>query len=477
MPARWHARLAHVGIDTITSSAKHEVATSLDIKPSAGTDSPCVSNVGGKLARHTFPERGFDAEDALAVVHIEQCGPFWVAANDSSLGVPREGVHCLRGRQGDRPRLNLPLHTTAERHGGVGDADGGGLGADDAAAHGRPAPLVAPRPASARLGPTLLPGMTPYQLLTGKNPNLSLAHLWGCMVPEQQRGGKLKPKARWGLHLGISEESKGWELFDLTDNGVVTTLNVVFYEMMSLEVVELADEDVEAVRPPSPSPAPLAPPLVADLHGLTPMLASGDEGRSGASLVAPAKSITGGRRDVEPINVGKNSTPTGEQKAEEVQPTCETSAKKPSRGEQRTMKPTKEPSTTGQSAGDPTTGENSAGTPTAVQRAGEGNGADVNAREQSDGTESTDSNMVEVNAEGPGPRRSGRLRRPPEFLTYHACLPPAAFTTLHDNVEDEPLYDDAEDDVDLQKLDPEMHADPEHRWDIATMTVKEALVS
>ncbi|CAI5484338.1 unnamed protein product [Closterium sp. Yama58-4] len=42
------------------------------------------------------------------------------------------------------------------------------------------------------------PGTTPYQLLTGTKPDLSLARVWGCMaqflVPEQQRGGKLKPK-------------------------------------------------------------------------------------------------------------------------------------------------------------------------------------------------------------------------------------------------------------------------------------------
>ncbi|CAI7738796.1 unnamed protein product [Closterium sp. NIES-54] len=61
------------------------VATSLDIQPSAGTDAPCVSCVGGKLARHTFPDKGSNTDDALAVVHIDLCGPFWVAAKDGSL--------------------------------------------------------------------------------------------------------------------------------------------------------------------------------------------------------------------------------------------------------------------------------------------------------------------------------------------------------------------------------------------------------
>ncbi|CAI7851597.1 unnamed protein product [Closterium sp. NIES-54] len=87
---------------------------------------------------------------------------------------------------------------------------------------------------------TTPPGTTPYQLLTGKNPDLTLAQVWGCMVqfmvPEQQRGGKLAPKARWGLHLGVSSESKSWEVLDLTDNKVVTSVKVIFYETTSLEM-------------------------------------------------------------------------------------------------------------------------------------------------------------------------------------------------------------------------------------------------
>ncbi|CAI6005156.1 unnamed protein product [Closterium sp. NIES-65] len=84
-PDRMHARLAHVNVDTIKSSAKHNVATGLDITLSTGADPPCVSCVGGKLARHTFPAKGSDAAEALAVVHIDLCGPFWVAAKDGSL--------------------------------------------------------------------------------------------------------------------------------------------------------------------------------------------------------------------------------------------------------------------------------------------------------------------------------------------------------------------------------------------------------
>ncbi|CAI7805727.1 unnamed protein product [Closterium sp. NIES-54] len=308
---------------------------------------------------------------------------------------------------------------------------------------------------------TLPPGTTPHQLLTGKKPDLTLAHMWGCMaqflILEQQRGGKLKPKDRRGLHLGVSEESKGWELLDLTDNRVVTTSDVVFYETMSLEP---AAEDAENVLPSLSSPAPCAPPLVAGLQKLTLASASGDEGSSGTSPVALAKSIAGVRCDVEQV----------EQRVERKQPTLLKSVKKvaaeePPTGKQPTGMPTKELSFTKHSAREPMTGEKSAGTPNLVHQDDKGSKAGDHGGEHSGAEQFTDSDVGESKAEEPRPRRSGRLRRPPKFLTYHACLPPAAFTTLHDDEEDEPLYDDAEDDVDLPKLNLDMHADPEHRND------------
>ncbi|CAI7796892.1 unnamed protein product [Closterium sp. NIES-53] len=197
------------------------------------------------------------------------------------------------------------------------------------------------------------------------------------LVPEQWLGGKLKPKAKWGLHLGVSEESKGWELLEIANNRVVTTSDVVFYENMSLEVWksehepasgrtptisptdtltatlpllakvgEPAAEDVKDVPSPFPSPAPRAPPLVADLRGLTPVSASDDEGRSGASCVAPAKGIVGSQRDVQQVNVRVKSTPPGEEQAEEVHLTVVKSAKgagtrQQLTGEQAAAKPTK----------------------------------------------------------------------------------------------------------------------------------------
>ncbi|CAI7868205.1 unnamed protein product, partial [Closterium sp. NIES-53] len=468
---RLHARLAYVGMNTIRSSANHEVATGLDLKSASGADLPCVSCVGGKLARHTFPDQGSDADDVLVVVHFDLCGT----------------IHRLHERQGDCPRPDLPLRPGAKRHGGARDEDGGGVDVNDAAAHGCAAILVAPRSAAGHLRPQL-----PRSIDAAPKEDAIPAANW-----EEAR----LPKARWGLHLGVSEESKGWELFDIADNQVVTTSDVVFYENMSLEVWksehgpasgrtptiaptdtstaslpllaevgERATEDVEDVPSPFPSPALRAPPIVADWRGLNLVSASGDEGRSGTSPLAPVKSDAGGRRDEQQVKVGVKSMLIGEEQAEEVQPTLEKPAKKAPvgqqpTGEQAAVKPTTKPSATRHSEEGPTTGEKSARKPAEVQQNDEGNEAEDDG---GDAKETTDSDVVEVQR---GPRQSGRIRRPPDFYV------PAAFATAYDEVDDNLQYDDAEEDEDFPELDLDMHANLEHCWDILTMIVKEALAS
>ncbi|CAI7925600.1 unnamed protein product [Closterium sp. NIES-53] len=545
-PDRLHARLAHVSIDTIKRSAKHGVATGLDITPSTGADLPCVSCVGGKLARHTFPDKGSDAEEALAVVDIDLCGPFRVAAKDGSLyflllkdrhtrfvwvmpiakksDVLREFQRWLV--MVERQTKNSVLMLCSDRGGEflgkefTNFVDGKGI------VHDLTCPYTPQRNGMANremrttvesvrtmllhMGvrhhwwhlalrqavwvrnclerSTSPPGTTPYQLLTGKKPDLTLARVWGCMVqfmvPEQQRGGKLAPKARWGLHLGVSLESKGWEVLDLTDNKVFTSVEVIFYETLSLEVWkakfgsaskrmqahlsmdtstatvpllaevdERADEDVVEVLP---SPV-LAPPFpVTDRPASTPVSATVDEGSLEASPVAPASGIAGGRHDTKLVDQdGKPSTT----------------------GEQRTGEPVEQDASTGVHS----TGELSklAGGEQLVEGS-KHLGHDVAINEEGElsaGEESTESNVVEVPIMKPELRCTGRARRPPERLSFHFCLSPAALIAVYDEVDDDLLYDDAEKDEEMPELDPDMHADPEHRWDIATMTVKEALAS
>ncbi|CAI7814330.1 unnamed protein product [Closterium sp. NIES-53] len=127
--------------------------------------------------------------------------------------------------------------------------------------------------------------------------------------------------------------------------------------------------------------------------------------------------------------------------------------------------PTGELSMKEMSASGPTRGEQPVEGPTLAKQLV--NDEDVDDEgELSGGEDSTNNNVVEVPVEKPELRRSVRSRKSPEQLKFHACLSPAAVTTL---------LNDTEADDDLPKFNPDVHADPDHRWDIATMSVKEAL--
>ncbi|CAI7803772.1 unnamed protein product [Closterium sp. NIES-53] len=411
-------------------------STRLSSTKSTGENPPYVSCVKGKLARHTFPDKGSDAEEALAVMHI-----------DFGL-MPRMAAWEFLGKEF------------------TDFVDGKGI------VHDLTCPYT---PQQNGMAEREMRMASMYQLLTGKNPDLTLAQVWGCMVQfmvlEQQHGGKLASKARWGLHLGVSPESKGWEVLDLTNNKVVTSVEVIFYETLSLEVCKAkygpasgrtqahpptdtstatvpllaevdkpADEDIVEVLPPSPVLAPPSP--VADRPALTSLSATGDEGSLEASPMAPASGIAGGRQGAKLVDQDGKPSTTGEQQiGEPVEQEAATGVQ--STGEQQTGRTTGELS---KSAGGEQLVEGSKQLVDDLAVDEEG--------ELSAGEYSTDSDMVEVPITKPELRRTGRARQPPERLSFHACLPLAAFTTVYDKVGNDLLYDDAEEDEDLSELDP-----------------------
>ncbi|CAI7890089.1 unnamed protein product [Closterium sp. NIES-54] len=367
-PGRLHARLVHVSVDTIKSSAKHEVATGLDITPPTGADPPCVWCVGGKLARHTFPNKCSDAKEALVVVHIDLCGPFRVAAKDGSLYFLLLKDHHTQfvwvmpvAKKSDVLREFQKWLVLVERHAKKSvlmlrsDRGGEFLGqafTDFVDGKGIVQDLTCPYTPQ-QIGMAEREMRTAVESVRTMLLHMGAQHNWwhlalrqAFMVPEQQRGGKLAPKARWGLHLGVLPESKGWEVLDLTDNKVVTSVEVIFYETLSLDVWkakfgpasgqtqahsptdtstvmvpllakvdEPADEDVVEVLPPPPGLAPPFP--VADRPALTSVSTTGNEGSLAALPVEPASGIAGGRQGAKLIDQDGKPLTTGEQQTGE----------------------------------------------------------------------------------------------------------------------------------------------------------------
>ncbi|CAI7874675.1 unnamed protein product [Closterium sp. NIES-53] len=267
----WHARLAHAGMDTIKRTTAHGATSRLEITSSSGADLVCVSCVGGKLVRHTFPDQGSEPENALDAVHINICGPFRVAAKDGSryflLLKDRKTrfmwTYNLTQKSDALEKFETWL-AMVERQSELtvkmirSDLGGEFLGGDFTAfldKHGIVHDLTCPytlqlngmaeremRTLVAAVRTMLLhmnvphhwwhlalcqvvwvrngieraslpSGATLYTLMYKTRSDLTMARVWGCMVqymgPQHQCVGKLAPKASWGLHLGVSPAIRG----------------------------------------------------------------------------------------------------------------------------------------------------------------------------------------------------------------------------------------------------------------------------
>ncbi|GJP38931.1 hypothetical protein CLOM_g23340 [Closterium sp. NIES-68] len=75
----------------------------------------------------------------------------------------------------------------------------------------------------------------PYFKWYGSAPAVSMLRAFGCMVvfhvPKEKRG-KLEASGRWGVHLGIAKDHKGWLLWDLTTQKLTVSRDVKFLESL-----------------------------------------------------------------------------------------------------------------------------------------------------------------------------------------------------------------------------------------------------
>ncbi|CAI7855694.1 unnamed protein product [Closterium sp. NIES-54] len=75
--------------------------------------------------------------------------------------------------------------------------------------------------------------ITPHEAFYKRKPNLEFIRVWGCMPQYREAAGpdhKLLPRTKWGIHLGICPESKGWVIRDVETRKFTATRDVTFYE-------------------------------------------------------------------------------------------------------------------------------------------------------------------------------------------------------------------------------------------------------
>ena len=79
-------------------------------------------------------------------------------------------------------------------------------------------------------------GETPYSRWIGKAPNLSHIRVFGCKcwhVIPKVHSGKLDPRAKPGIMIGYSTQSKGYKIWDIESKSIIVSRDVRFDEFSS----------------------------------------------------------------------------------------------------------------------------------------------------------------------------------------------------------------------------------------------------
>ncbi|CAI7801068.1 unnamed protein product [Closterium sp. NIES-54] len=80
--------------------------------------------------------------------------------------------------------------------------------------------------------------LSPHMKWTGSRGDTSMLRVCGCVVqyrPNSATIGKFTQRARWGVHLELSHEYKGWLVLDIDTNKIVPARDILFYKQLTLQ--------------------------------------------------------------------------------------------------------------------------------------------------------------------------------------------------------------------------------------------------
>nr|GFC51898.1 retrovirus-related Pol polyprotein from transposon TNT 1-94 [Tanacetum cinerariifolium] len=80
-------------------------------------------------------------------------------------------------------------------------------------------------------------GKTPYELMHGKQPDLSYFHVFGALCYPTNDGenvGKLQPKADIGIFIGYAPTKKTFRIYNRRTRRIVETIHVDFDELAAM---------------------------------------------------------------------------------------------------------------------------------------------------------------------------------------------------------------------------------------------------
>ncbi|CAI7742505.1 unnamed protein product [Closterium sp. NIES-53] len=199
----WHERLCHVNFPMLQKLVKDGSLKGLEVKGAAKEMKVICTDNGGEFIGADFEavlkKKGIQHQ--LTVPYNPQQNRVAERFNQAL----HEGAHTLLGRAG----LPDPFWVTALRQ----------------------VALVKNR-VLATVGDKQ---WVPYTKWYGSAPAVNMLRAYGCMVvfhvPKEKRG-KLEASGRWGVHLGIAKDHKGWLVWDSTSQQLTVSRDVKFLESL-----------------------------------------------------------------------------------------------------------------------------------------------------------------------------------------------------------------------------------------------------
>nr|GFB87534.1 retrovirus-related Pol polyprotein from transposon TNT 1-94 [Tanacetum cinerariifolium] len=93
-------------------------------------------------------------------------------------------------------------------------------------------------------------GKTPYELMHGKQPDLSFFHVFGALcypTNDSENIDKLQPKADIGIFIGYAPTKKAFRIYNLRTRRIVETIHVNFDELTAMaseqSIIPQVDDD------------------------------------------------------------------------------------------------------------------------------------------------------------------------------------------------------------------------------------------
>ncbi|GAU36022.1 hypothetical protein TSUD_211600 [Trifolium subterraneum] len=221
----WHNRYGHLSIKGLNTLARKEMVKGLP--PLEELNEHCVDCLTGKQHRDAIPKQAvWRAKLKLELVHLDICGPLNPISNggNSNQGIKRQLTTAYTPQQNgvserkNRTLLNMVRSMIA----------------------GRGVPKVfwpeAVKWATHVMNrsPTLsVKDITPEEAWSGIKPSVHHFRVFGCIafahVPDKQRT-KLDDKSIKCVHLGVSDESKAYKLYDPIKKKIIISRDVIFEE-------------------------------------------------------------------------------------------------------------------------------------------------------------------------------------------------------------------------------------------------------